>query len=230
MRTSDGDTGGGGWYIFTGWSPAASDGKWLMRDGVGGLNTNGVAGKGAGYYTFQHDSGTTPPGITTTMSGLNPMGLYDVYVFYEAATRVSSGIKAAISGDVPVEYTPAEGTNTGIAAAGGYVYRAMLASSEQAVGAQIAVDVESRGSGYNRYDGLSYDFVGTVATTTSTTSATTNTTTSTSTSTTTTVAGDGLILHYAFDTDDGEIVTNQSGNGHKGLLHEVDWVLVGLRR
>ena len=40
-------------------------------------------------------------------------------------------------------------------------------------------------------------------------------------------SGDGLILHYTFDEDDGDVVIDQSGNNHTGLVNGATWITNG---
>ncbi|MCE9613302.1 MAG: FG-GAP-like repeat-containing protein [Lentisphaerae bacterium] len=39
---------------------------------------------------------------------------------------------------------------------------------------------------------------------------------------------DGLVLHYTFDADEGSSVTDQSGNGHTGMVHGATWTPNGV--
>ena len=40
---------------------------------------------------------------------------------------------------------------------------------------------------------------------------------------------EGLVLHYTFDVDEGGTVTDQSGNGHEGTVHDALWTSGGKR-
>jgi len=37
-----------------------------------------------------------------------------------------------------------------------------------------------------------------------------------------------LVLHYTFDEDEGDVVTDHSGNGHTGVVHNASWVRDGI--
>ena len=145
-----------------------NDDLWEIRPGFGELSTilEAYQGEGANIGVNRENV----PLITTSVSGLNPLGIYDIRVVYwtntsAAATFEPWGIAAALSGD-PLQalYDP-QGTATGTTAGSGdLVQREFVLGQVQGV-SSFAVDID--GTTENNivrqwYDGVSYEQVGLV--------------------------------------------------------------------
>ena len=168
VRTSDGDDGTGNvWYKGpeSSWGGNDAD-RWYLESPDGGHNTAGDYGKGGDHYTWYEETRFTVPGITTTIGGLDPMGLYDVYGVYGSNANDQWGIYAAFSGGELQPYNASNGTmvNTG----SGITYYESLIGNTQPNGAgEISVDIGEYagvfpGGARTYYDGLTYVQTGVV--------------------------------------------------------------------
>jgi hypothetical protein len=161
VRTSDGDDGTGNvWYKGpeSAWTGNDAD-RWYLESPDGGHNSAGVPGRNGDHYTWYEETRYNVPGITTTISGLDP-GSYDVYVQYGSNASDGWGVYAAFSGGAQQPYNASNGTLTD--APGGITYYESLVGNIDAVGGKISVDITEYagvfpGGARTYYDGLSYE-------------------------------------------------------------------------
>ena len=100
-------------------------------------------------------------------------------------------------------------------------------NSERAVGNNIGVyyaaPTTSSTSTSSTSSTTTTSTTSTTSTTTTSTTSTTSTTTTSTTSTTLPITA-GLVLHYAFDSDEAGMASDQTGNGHTGTVFGAAWV------
>ncbi len=127
------------------------DGLWdhnTATHGNGGLDADGVPG-GSSLYSNDDPAGATPaPVLTTTATGLDPGGTYDVYLTYYS----NGGVNAALSGETLETYWDNWDIDSGVVGDPG-LGSVKLAWLGTVTGvSEVGIDVGSTGSSY--YEGL----------------------------------------------------------------------------
>ena len=142
------------------WPPLRQD-KWFLFSGDTGIDPLGQnKGTSLEFALFSNccGFGTAPP-ILTTISGLEPGGLYDVYVHFVGAPWVPGGygVQAAFLGETLQLFTDIDNsTETNLAGVGGlHTYQGLIGNTE-AVNGEIKVELHASGQDRSYYAGLSY--------------------------------------------------------------------------
>lgn len=171
-NTFNADGTPGGWYAGpdgqwgdTPGNPQAA--KWYAQGSNGGISEAGTGGwNDLDHYSLWNGDGGSP-NIKTVLSGLDPLGLYDVYIVYGVNSNGGGGVWAGLDLGSLTWYQGAQGTDTGLWVPGRTggdpapsQYAKLNAAPIQAVGGELTV-YNGPGVG-NFYDGLTYDRVGTV--------------------------------------------------------------------
>lgn len=171
-NTYNADGTAGGWYAgpdatWGGTGPVAS--KWYAHGSNGGISVSGTGGWNDldHYCIYNYD--TSSPAIKTVLSGLDPLGLYDIRVVYGVTSTGAGGVWAGLD-STPANwnwYQDVQGTDTGLWVPGRTggdpapsQYALLNSTPIQAVGGEIAVYLGAGNPIF--YDGLTYDLVGQV--------------------------------------------------------------------
>ncbi|NQU21652.1 MAG: LamG domain-containing protein, partial [Candidatus Nealsonbacteria bacterium] len=133
------------------------DGFWTHNNadpwGNGGIDAAGVPG-GSSLYADDAD----PPMLTTTATGLDPAETYNVYLAYYS----KGGVQAALSGEALETYLDNYTVDTGVVVPGmnddPSVKLALLGQVNGV--SEVAIDVDSTGTGSTWYEGLVAELTG----------------------------------------------------------------------
>lgn len=142
------------------WPPLRQD-KWFLFSGDTGIDATGQnKGISVEFALFASCCGFgTPPALLTTISGLEPDALHDVYVHFVAAPWIPGGygIRAAFEGEALQLFTEIDNsTPTNLTGGGGLHTIEGLVGNTQAVNGEIKVEIHPSGQERSYYAGLSY--------------------------------------------------------------------------
>jgi hypothetical protein len=154
------------WYstpdVMWAWNPGPTADKWFAYAGDGGLDTAGTASWNPAWYSITYWNNGGIPMLQTTLEGLQPGGVYNVYAVYKSIPWTSNlaGVSAALEGQPLVAHTDVDGTDLGtMGNPSGLPFYEALVGQTTAVGGEITIDIHGYGGERTYYEGLTYELV-----------------------------------------------------------------------